>query len=117
MTIFASSYEARMARILRKNGIVFVYGESFVVERISKFIRYRKTDFTLINNLIWSAEFKKFVNHIEVKGAHMDKRARIQHEELKEKGIDTVIFTKRKIIRCEKEKRFFTNLLKFAPII
>jgi len=117
MTVFASSYEARMARILRKNGIVFVYGESFAVERIGNFIRCRKTDFTLINNQIWSAEFKRFVNHIEVKGAHMDKHARIQHEELKERGIDTVIFTKRKIMRCEKEKRFFTNLLKFSPTI
>lgn len=115
MNTFASSYEVRMARILRKNGILFIYGESFIIERDGDVLRCRKVDFTLKNNWIWSDESKKFVKYIEVKGAHIDKRARIQHEELKEKGIDTVIFNKRKIVRCEKEKKFFVNLLKLAP--
>ncbi len=117
MTIFASRYEERIARILKNNVILFIYGKSFIVERNGDVVRRREVDFTLKNNQVWSAELKRFVNCIEVKGLHIDKRARIQHEELRNIGIDTVIFDKRKIFRCEREKGFFINLLKPAPII
>jgi hypothetical protein len=116
MNAFASSYEVRMARILKKNKIGFIYGRSFIVERNGDVVRRREVDFILRNIQIWSAELGRFVNCVEVKGAHIDKRARTQQKELKDRGIYTAIFDKKKIFRCERERRFFTNLLRPTPV-